>query len=299
MLERMIGQARVQMRRREASGGEATAGEERFTASLLRIQTGHPRLAAPITQPPRTKAGRFKGSGVGSEAVADAGGDQVDLEVLAAVAQVVALELEAHHHLIDHILGPHAIEGVDIIRALPVLNQGLTIGAANYINVSIPGDQAQLAEDAEARIDGQPSYQGKAKAVSAGFSVYRTCSPFTYDRHISCKVAEIDIAGFHGEVGVELVAGKQLERRVLVISVEPLTTEFIEPVVFQLGLAEGGTQVETLVRHAGVALGEGGGGDQGGQGGGGDQTLHHALHCMVGQALPAGLGKRPKPSTLM
>src|SRR5690554_2643160 len=117
MLERMIGQARVQMRRREASGGEATAGEERFTASLLRIQTGHPRLAAPITQPPRTKAGRFKGSGVGSEAVADAGGEQISLELNVAVAQVVALELEAHHYLVGNILCTDAIERINVVNA--------------------------------------------------------------------------------------------------------------------------------------------------------------------------------------
>src|SRR5690554_703116 len=123
MLERMIGQARVQMRRREASGGEATAGEERFTASLLRIQTGHPRLAAPITQPPRTVAGRFRNSGAGLEAVADAGGDQVDLVILSARAQVVALELGADHHLVDHVFDAHAIEGIDIIIALPNVAQ--------------------------------------------------------------------------------------------------------------------------------------------------------------------------------
>src|SRR5690554_2469963 len=158
----MIGQARVQMRRREASGGEATAGEERFTASLLRIQTGHPRLAAPITQPPRTVAGRFRNSGAGLEAVADAGGDQVDLEVLAAIAQIVALGLGAQHHLIDHILDPYAIEGIDIVGAFRNREPIKTIPV---LKVTVPGEQAQLAEDAEAGIDGQTAYQGKPKAV--------------------------------------------------------------------------------------------------------------------------------------
>src|SRR5690554_5174179 len=110
MLERMIGQARVQMRRREASGGE-----ERFTASLLRIQTGHPRLAAPVTQPPRAGAGRRQSSGDGSEAVADAGGDQVDVQVITALADIVALELEAHHDLIDHVLCADAVVWISTI----------------------------------------------------------------------------------------------------------------------------------------------------------------------------------------
>src|SRR5690554_2695699 len=168
MLERMIGQARVQMRRREASG-RAASGVERFTASLRRIQTGHPRLAAPITQSLRTKAGRFKGSGVGSEAVADAGGDQVDLEVLAAVAQVVALELETHHHLIDHILGADTVEGIDIVRAQRVADTIAKSGCVFFIIASIPCYQAQLAEDAEARIDRQAAYQGKPKPIGTGF----------------------------------------------------------------------------------------------------------------------------------
>src|SRR5690554_2147307 len=151
MLERMIGQARVQMRRREASG-RAASGVERFTASLRRIQTGHPRLAAPITQPPRTKAGRFKGSGVGSEAVADAGGDQVDLEVLAAIADIVALELEAHHHLIDHILGADTVEGVCAVFTVRVtLAQPQSLNV--FSNVCVPSDHAQLAINAESILD--------------------------------------------------------------------------------------------------------------------------------------------------
>src|SRR5690554_3720129 len=162
----MIGQARVQMRRREASGGEATAGEERFTTVLRAAKTRHLGAAPPVTQPPRAGAGRRQSSGDGSEAVADAGGDQVDLEVVTTLTQVVALEFGTEDELIDLVLGTNAIERVDTV--FPVRERNIpNKSVCPYINISIPCDQPQLAIDTESILDWQLANESEPKTFYA------------------------------------------------------------------------------------------------------------------------------------